>query len=434
MRPPRATLPASGDLGALAGRGADAAKAALPWRGSTARWRKVSTLFDQGGQALIALLGGDGGLRRGMPRRPSIDSSIAVSSPQRRRLRPEDLEVEAEAGASMSAPSRPARGRRAAPRAGGRPRRGFGADVEEAAPGATANAAIAIPSITRNGNDSISIRSMNARGRPRAVADDELGGGLLLWTIRHLRAVGKPAPRGRAAAALDLVDHLAGVRSRALAQRGEPAVGEVLVEVQRVEAAEVLGGDVALAAEERGDVGAGVVGGAARGGGVAAVAAASQSMAAWRRGGATERGAGLEVAPQQRARRPPGEFGELERGAAGQGDFDQRRAVAHHDAADALDGGGQACRWRPPVGSPRGCGRSRGRVQHESRQMRTSPAGWRGGAGRRGGARCGGGLRRAGTRRSSAAPSRGSGGRASGRRSGRPGRACSNRRRTPSRR
>ncbi len=126
-----------------------------------------------------------------------------------------------------------------------------------------------MPSITRNGNDSISIRSMKAPGSPSSPLQMMyFSSAAMPWTTRHLRAVGKPAPP-RPRRPLRSITSITAVGCQAveaLAQAGEAVVGEVFVEVERVEFAVMFGGDVLLAAEERGHPRARVVGGAARAG------------------------------------------------------------------------------------------------------------------------------------------------------------------------
>ncbi len=135
--------------------------------GSAGTLTSVSTLLTAVGLPKRPTSTGNGGLLRGSPRPPSIDSKSAVSSPQmyapapRRssmsKAKPEPSDVVARAAPAGEPPrSRgPSARRRAGTRRAGRGSRAL-------AP--VANASIVMPSMSANGSSSMSTRSLNVPG------------------------------------------------------------------------------------------------------------------------------------------------------------------------------------------------------------------------------------------------------------------------------
>ncbi len=129
------------------------------------------------------------------------------------------------------------------------------------------------------------------------------------------------------------------VAFKALAEGGKAVVGDVFIQIKRVEFAEMFGGDVDLVSQEGADGGIAFAHGETRHLflGRRFIQQQATDKAGPESAGATEKTARLEIALHERAGLAGREVRVVGGRLAGQRDFNHRCAMAHADATDALD-------------------------------------------------------------------------------------------------
>ena len=288
-----------------------------------------------------------------MPRRPSTEAISAVSSPQTNAPAPSTtLRRNGKPAPSKDAPSQPrfsisasaARKRRTASGI-------FVADIENPVVRADRHRGQRQPLDDAKGKR-LENHAVHERARIAfvAVADHILDIARLLADGAPFLPGGETRPAASAQAGLfqrgdELFGRKAGAgffvrRSEAPPEGGEAFMGEVFIQVQRIELAEMFGGNMRLLFQEGADAG---------------IALAHrepfrlvlrlglvQQQAAQQVGpefsGAPQKTARTKMPLQEGARLAGGQVRIVRGRLARQRDFNQRRAMAHAHAADALDG------------------------------------------------------------------------------------------------
>ena len=172
-------------------------KAAAPWLRISGTVASVSTLLMTVGLPHNPDSAGNGGLGDGMPRRPSIEAMSAVSSPHTNApapsmtFRQKRMPVPMQLSPRMPAAVASATALRTRFTASGYSARTY--RYPSSAP--MARAAISMPSRTRCGFPSITLRSMKAPGSPSSPLQMTYFRGPGCFRVRcHLRPVGNPPP------------------------------------------------------------------------------------------------------------------------------------------------------------------------------------------------------------------------------------------------